>query len=403
MREAVTGPMELSKDADARGLLDWFAYNRTRHPVFWDETRQAWQVFGYDDYVTVSNHPQYFSSDFNMVMPTPPELEMIIGPGTIGALDPPAHGPMRKLVSQAFTPRRIARLEPRVRAITEELLDKVGEQDVVDAVGDLSYALPVIVIAELLGIPAGDRDLFREWVDTLLTNEGLEYPNLPDNFTETIAPALKEMTDYLLKQIHTKRDAPADDLVSGLVQAEQDGRRLTDVEIVNIVSLLLTAGHVSSSTLLSNLFLVLEENPRALADLRADRSLVPGAIEETLRYRSPFNNIFRFVKEDTTVLGPLMEKGQMVIAWSQSANRDPRHFPDPDTFDIRRSDGTRHMAFGHGIHHCLGAALARLEGKVMLELLLDRVAGFRIDHEHTVFYEADQLTPKYLPVRVDWN
>ncbi|MFI1205272.1 cytochrome P450 [Streptomyces sp. NPDC020883] len=403
MSEAPTVPLELSKEANAQELLDWFAFNRTHHPVFWDESRHAWQVFRYDDYLTVSNNPQFFSSDFNEVMPTPPELEMIIGPGTIGALDPPAHGPMRKLVSQAFTPRRMARLEPRIRAVTQELLDAVRGQETIDVVGDLSYALPVIVIAELLGIPSGDRDVFRGWVDTLLTNEGLEYPNLPDNFSETIAPALKEMTDYLLHQIHAKREAPVDDLISGLVQAEQDGRKLTDVEIVNIVALLLTAGHVSSSTLLSNLFLVLEENPQALADLRADRELVTGAVEETLRYRSPFNNIFRFLKEDTDILGPEMKKGQMVIAWSQSANRDPEHFPEPDTFDIRRSSSSRHMAFGIGIHHCLGAFLARQEGKVVLELMLDQIREFRIDHGNTRYYEADQLTAKYLPVHVEWR
>ncbi|MCD9140515.1 cytochrome P450 [Streptomyces albireticuli] len=402
MTEAVTEPLELSKEADAQELLAWFAFNRAHHPVFWDEGRQAWQVFRYDDYLTVSTHPEFFSSDFNQVMPTPPELEMIIGPGTIGALDPPAHGPMRKLVSQAFTPKRMAALEPRIREINQELLDQVRGRETIDVVGDLSYALPVIVIAELLGIPASDRDVFREWVDTLLTNEGLEYPNLPDNFSETIGPALQEMTDYLLEQIRNKRENPADDLITGLVQAEQDGVRLTDVEIVNIVALLLTAGHVSSSTLLSNLFLVLEENPQALADLRADRELAAGAIEETLRYRSPFNNIFRFLKEDTDILGPVMKKGEMVIAWSQSANRDPGHFPDPDTFDIRRT-GTRHMAFGHGIHHCLGAFLARLEGKVLLELLLDQVGSFRIDHDNTLYYEADQLTAKYLPVHVEWS
>ncbi|MFJ1749734.1 cytochrome P450 [Streptomyces sp. NPDC088116] len=403
MAEAMTEPLELSKEANAQELLEWFAFNRTHHPVFWDEGRQAWQVFRYDDYLTVSNNPQFFSSDFNEIATTPPELEMIIGPGTIGALDPPAHGPMRKLVSQAFTPKRMAAQEPRIRVIAGELLDRVRGRETIDVVGDIAYTLPVIVIAELLGIPTDDRDVFRGWVDTLLTNDGLEYPNLPDNFGETIAPALGEMTEYLLGHIHAKREAPVDDLISGLAQAEQEGRRLTDVEIVNIVALLLTAGHVSSSTLLSNLFLVLEENPQALTDLRADHELVPGAIEETLRYRSPFNNIFRFLKEDTGILGPTMKKGQMIIAWSQSANRDPEHFPDPDTFDIRRSGGTRHMAFGHGIHHCLGAFLARLEGKVMLELMLDRIESFRIDHGGARFYEADQLTAKYLPVHIEWR
>lgn len=168
---------------------------------------------------------------------------------------------------------------------------------------------------------------------------------------------------------------------------------------MNIVALLLTAGHISSATLLGNLFLVLDENPQALAKLRADRSLIPGAIEETLRYRSPFNNIFRLLKEDTEILGQPMKANQMVVAWSASANRDSVQFPDPDRFDIRRTVN-KHMAFGHGIHHCLGAFLARQEARVFLDLALDEFTDCRIDHERVEFYDTDQLTARHLPVQV---
>ncbi|GHB15167.1 cytochrome P450 [Streptomyces chryseus] len=392
-------PLAQPADADARQLLEWFARGRSEAPVFWDESRQAWQVFRYEDYLTVSTHPQLFSSDFSPVFPVPEELALLMGPGTFGGIDPPRHGPLRKLVSQAFTPRRIARLESRTSAIGRELLAGLRDRDRVDVVADLAYPLPVIVIAELLGIPAEDRDLFREWVDVILNNEGLQYPNLPDDFAETMGPAIKEWSEYLYAHIAKKRAAPADDLMSGLVEAEADGQRLTDEQIVNIVALLLTAGHISSATLLGNLFLVLDEHPEALRELRADRSLIPGAIEETLRYRSPFNNIFRLLTEDTDILGHPMKAHQMVIAWSASANRDADHFPDPDRFDIRRS-ANKHMAFGHGIHHCLGAFLARQEAKVFLDLALDEFTSYHIDHDRVEFYDADQLTARHLPVRI---
>ncbi|WP_369172893.1 cytochrome P450 [Streptomyces sp. R28] len=392
-------PLAQPTDADARQLLAWFARCRAEAPVFWDESRQAWQVFRYEDYLTVSTNPQLFSSDFSPVFPVPEELALLMGPGTFGGIDPPRHGPLRKLVSQAFTPRRIARLEGRIEEISRELLGNLRDRDRLDVVSDMAYPLPVIVIAELLGIPAEDRDLFREWVDVILNNEGLEYPNLPDDFAETMGPAIKEWSDYLYAQIAKKRAEPADDLMSGLIEAEAEGQRLTDEQIVNIVALLLTAGHISSATLLGNLFLVLDEHPQAQEELRADRSLIPGAIEETLRYRSPFNNIFRLLKEDTEILGHPMKAHQMVIAWSASANRDGSHFPEPDRFDLRRS-ANKHMAFGHGIHHCLGAFLARQEAKVFLDLVLDEFTGYRLDHERVEFYDADQLTPRHLPVLV---
>lgn len=392
-------PLAQPTGADARQLLAWFARCRAEAPVFWDESRQAWQVFRYEDYLTVSTHPQLFSSDFSPVFPVPEELALLMGPGTFGGIDPPRHGPLRKLVSQAFTPRRIARLEGRIEEISRELLGNLRDGDRLDVVSDLAYPLPVIVIAELLGIPAEDRDLFREWVEVILNNEGLEYPNLPDDFAETMGPAIKEWSDYLYAQIAKKRAEPTDDLMSGLIEAEAEGQRLTDEQIVNIVALLLTAGHISSATLLGNLFLVLDEHPQALEELRADRSLIPSAIEETLRYRGPFNNIFRLLTEDTEILGHPMKANQMVIAWSASANRDGGHFPEPDRFDIRRT-ANKHMSFGHGIHHCLGAFLARQEAKVFLDLVLDEFTGYRIDHERVEFYDADQLTPRHLPVQV---
>nr|AAA21341.1 cytochrome P-450 [Streptomyces fradiae] len=392
-------PLAQPAGAGARGLLEWFARARAEAPVFWDESRQAWQVFRYDDYLTVSTNPQLFSSDFSPVFPVPEELAILMGPGTFGGIDPPRHGPLRKLVSQAFTPRRIATLEPRIAEITRGLLDGLREKGQIDVVSDLAYPLPVIVIAELLGIPAEDRDLFREWVDVILNNEGMEYPNLPDDFSETMGPAIKEWGDYLYRRIALKRETPTDDLMSGLIEAEVEGRRLTDEEIVNIVALLLTAGHISSATLLGNLFLVLDEHREAQAELRADRDLIPGAIEETLRYRSPFNNIFRLLKEDTDILGHPMKAGQMVVAWIASANRDSAHFSDPDTFDVRRQPN-KHMSFGHGIHHCLGSFLARLEAKVFLELFFDEFSDYRVEHDEVEFYEEDELTARRLPVTV---
>lgn len=393
-------PLAQPDGADAEGLLRWFAAGRDwPERTFYDETRAAWQVFRYEDYLTVTTNPDIFSSDFTTVFPTPPELALLMGPGSFGAIDPPRHQPLRKLVSQAFTPRRIAAMEPRVKAVTRELLDAIRDQDTIDAVADLAYPLPVIVIAEMLGIPPQDRNRFREWVEVILNNEGMEYPNLPEDFAETMGPAIAEWAEYLYAQIALKRANPTNDVMSGLIESEVDGRRLNDQEIVNIVALLLTAGHISSATLLSNIFLVLAQERQAEAELRADRSLIPGAIEEVLRYRSPFNNIFRLVKKETNILGQRMAPGQMVIAWIASANRDPKVFPDPDRFDIRR-ESNKHMAFGHGIHHCLGSFLARLEAAAFLNMFFDEFSSFEIEEDEVTFYDADQLTARHLPMRV---
>ncbi|MFI9066588.1 cytochrome P450 [Streptomyces sp. NPDC053429] len=392
-------PLAQPEGANAEQLLEWFARARAEAPVFYDSTRFAWQVFSYEDYNTVSTNPQIFSSDFSPVFPVPEELALLMGPGTFGGIDPPKHGPLRRLVSQAFTPRRMAALEPRIEEITRELLAGLDGRTEIDAVTDLAYPLPVTVIAELLGVPAADQDLFREWVDVILNNEGMEYPNLPDDFAETMGPAIKEWAAYLYAKIAEKRTEPTDDLMSGLIESEVEGRRLTDEEIVNIVALLLTAGHISSATLLANLLIVLDRHPQAQAELRADRSLIPGAVEETLRFRGPFNNIFRLLTQDTDILGVPMKAGQMVTAWSASANRDGAQFPDPDTFDIRRS-ANKHMAFGHGIHHCLGAFLARIEAKVFLNLFFDTFSSFSVGHDRAEFYEADELTARHLPVSV---
>jgi cytochrome P450 TylI len=289
--------------------------------------------------------------------------------------------------------------DPADAAIADKPDSGASPEEVNDWWNGLSEEERQAVIAELRGVPTEEHEKFREWVDIILSNEGMEYPNLPDDFTETVAPAIEEWAEYLHEKIAQKRAEPVDDLISGLCEAELDGRRLTDEETVNIVALLLTAGHISSATLLSNLFLVLEEHPRAQAELRDDRALIPGAIEETLRYRSPFNCVFRILTEDTDILGEPMRKGQMVIAWIASANRDTTVFTDPDTFDIRR-ETNKHMAFGHGIHHCLGAFLARLEAKVFLNMVFDEFKEFRIDHDAVEFYDPDQLTARHLPVHV---
>ncbi|WP_210408044.1 cytochrome P450 [Allokutzneria sp. NRRL B-24872] len=390
--------LELRRDANAADLLDWFAYMRANHPVYWDESRQAWQVFGYADFAHVASDPSIFSSDFREAFPLTPETEVLMGPGVFGGMDPPGHGPVRRLVSQAFTPKRIAALEPRIVEIAKDLLSGISG-DSFDMVEHLAYPLPVIMIADLLGIPAADQDKFRDWVDNFLSNQAMEYPNLPEDFAETTGPVIQEMVAYFHEKAAEKRAVRTNDVFSDLVHAELDGRRLTDKEIVGIVALLLSAGHISSSTLIANIMLCLDEHPEAERELRADHSLIPAAIEEVLRYRSPFNNIFRILKQDTELHGHQMRKGQMVIAWMASANRDETVFPNPDVFDIHR-ERNRHFSFGHGIHHCLGSALARLEAKVLLPLLFERFPRFEVDHDGVEFYEPDELTAKHVPVKV---
>ena len=307
--------------------------------------------------------------------------------------DPPDHTRLRRLVAKAFTMRRVELLRPRVEEITETLLaNMTGEIDLVD---EYAFLIPVTVICELLGVPQEDRDDFREWSTALVAPES----------AEAIGAASMAMAAYLRNLIETKRTTPADDMLSALIQTQDDGDELTEVELVSMAFLLLVAGHETTVNLISNGVLALLQNPTQLTALRNDPALLPGAIEEFLRYEGPINHAtLRYTTEPTEIGETTIPAGEFVLVALTSANRDKDRFgEDADTLDITRPAGG-HMAFGHGIHFCLGAPLARLEGQIAIGRLITRFPNLTLTTKpEDVRWRNSTLLrgPEHLRIRVN--
>ncbi|AUX44526.1 cytochrome P450 [Sorangium cellulosum] len=381
-------------------ILAWLRQARESSPVVHDETQRVWQLFGHADILRVLSDPATFSSDMSRFIPPQADFELF-SRGNFVRMDPPKHRKLRDLVSQAFTPRMVSDLVPRIAALTDELLDGVEGAGRFDLVETLAYPLPVIVIAEMLGIPVADRGHFRGWADTLLSRSE-QNPGLPDDAAmNRLAPTLREMNGYLLAHIKERRARPADDLISKLLRAEIDGQRLDDEEIVGFVGLLLIAGHITTTALLGNTILCLDEHPAAFAELRADPTKLPAAIEEVLRYRPPFPRLARRTTSAVELGGKQIPAEQLLILWIVSANRDSAHFEDPDRFDIHRKPN-HHLSFGYSIHFCLGAPLARLEARIAMEILLERYRTIAVARDDRVEFQNpwSMISAKRLPVDV---
>ena len=293
--------------------------------------------------------------------------------------DPPNHTRLRKLVTKAFTARRVAGLRPRVEAITTSLLDTIearatelgstGGENTVDLIEAFAFPLPVTVICELLGVPAEDRAQFRQWSNAIVASEGE-----PGSFRTAGAA----MFHYFTELVADKRAHPADDLVSALIEARDSGDSLDERELIAMLFLLLVAGHETTTSLIASGTLALLTNPAELERLRSDPSLLPGAVDELLRYVNPLNHATdRFTLEPVEIGGVTIPAREWVLCVTSSANRDSGRFPDADRLDVGRDAGG-HVAFGHGIHYCLGAPLARLEGEVAFGALLSRFPGLSL-------------------------
>ncbi len=339
---------------------------RETNPVFLDPERDNWNVFRYDDVQEVLSDYKNFSSQFAgdgaMNTDTPFAASMI-------STDPPRHRQLRNLVTQAFTPRAVESLAPRITSLVNEYLDRVMQAGQMDVIGDLGYPLPVTVIAELLGIPPADRARFKHWSDAVVSfarfGENVDFAAMSgDN-------AVMEMSAYFFDIIQQRQEQPGEDLISGLLAANIEGQHLSLIELLGFCVLLLVAGNETTTNLIGNALLCFTEHPEAWARLRAEPELLPQAIEEVLRYRSPVQSMFRVATTDVNLSGQIVPAGARMVAWLGSANHDDAQFPDAERFDIDRAPN-KHLAFGHGIHYCLGAPLARLEAKIALGGMLER-------------------------------
>jgi cytochrome P450 len=325
-----------------------YAHMRATSPVHFNATLGVWEVYGYHDIQTVLGDAKTFSSDLS-------DGKMMV------FMDPPRHTQYRRLVARAFTSKVIADLEPGVQAITDALLDRVQAHGRMDLVKELAFPLPVTVIAELLGLPAADHDKFKQW--SIPAIRAAEMELMGQVPAPEFVQAVDELDAYLAHLIDQRRDSPRQDLVSGLLAAEVDGEKLTLQEVASTCRLLLIAGFETTTNLIGNTLQLLLAHPEALAQLVADPGLLPSAIEEALRFNTPFMFFARRATRDVELGGHLIKAGQQVMTFNASGNRDEAAFPNADTFDIARTPN-RHLSFGHGIHYCLGAGLGRLEARV---------------------------------------
>ncbi len=283
--------------------------------------------------------------------------------------DPPDHTRLRGLVLKAFTPRVIESLRPHIQTIVDDLLAAIDTRDETDVIESLAYPLPATVIAELLGVRVADRDRFRRWSDALVNVQSFQ--------DEAAFAGFREMVDYLRATAHARTETLGADLLSNLITAREANEALTEDELIAQAMLLLVAGHETTTNLIGNGLLALMNHPVELAKLEADPALLPNAVEELLRYDSPVQFTSRTVREDGEFGGKRMARGQTVFLWLGAANHDPAQFADPDTLDLARTGAKAHLSFATGIHFCIGAALARMEGQIALGALLNRYPQVR--------------------------
>ena len=363
--------MNFLSEAVRRNPFPEYSRMRQSAPVYQDPHTGMWMVFDYDGVKRALNENDEFSSNLRATANQPTPQWLIF-------FDPPRHTKLRALIMRAFTPRMVASLEPRIRQLSGELLDRMEGSETIDLAAGYAVPLPLMVIAEMIGVPAADWPRFKRWSDIMLKLSYSAFDNEEvKRLREEYAAMITEMTSYVPELIAQRRAEPAGDLLTRLAEAEVDGERLSEEEILAFVQLLLVAGNETTANLINNAVLCLTENPEQLARLRAAPELLPSAIEEVLRHRSPLQYTYRATRRDVEMRGRVIPAGQIVLAVMGSANHDPRYFADPERFDIEREPNP-HVAFGHGIHFCLGAALSRLEARVALADLLARFPALEL-------------------------
>jgi cytochrome P450 PksS len=347
-------------------------------PVVLPDGQTAWLITRYDD-VALALKDERFAKDRRNAMtaeqvakqPWIPAMFRPLARNMLD-LDAPDHGRLRALVHKAFTPRLIETLRQRIETLTDDLLTAMMGRRRVDLIREYALPIPTTIIAEMLGVPVADRHRFHRWSKAVVSISAAKWGML------WAIPNLWLFLRYLKKLIAARRADPKDDLLSSLVQAEETGERLNDEELLAMVFLLLIAGHETTVNLIGNGMLALLQHPDQMERLRADPSLLKSSVEELLRYESPLETATeRYAREDVLLAGVTIPRGSLVLAVLASANRDERQFDQPDTLDLSR-EPNRHLAFGLGIHYCLGAPLARLEGQIAIDTLLRRIPRLRL-------------------------
>ncbi|WP_246119641.1 cytochrome P450 [Aeromicrobium flavum] len=350
---------------------------RANSPAHWSREANSWVLSRYDDVSAALADPATYSSASG-IFPTPPGVDMteLFLPMLIMS-DPPRHTQLRQIVSRAFTPRRIAALEPHIETLVKDLLDQTPEAGNWEFVSGFAGPLPAIVIADMLGVPRDDRDQFRAWSTTLIQSNPVR-----GEFGAGL-DAAAALYEYFTAFLAERRAHPQDDLMTALVQAEVDGEYLSEEELLGFCLLLLVAGHETTTNLLSNSAVVLAQHPDVRQQLADDPELVPAAVEELLRFDSPVQGLARTLTAPVELHGESMQTGDTVLLLFGSANRDDHAFPHADRFDVNRHP-ERQVAFGRGIHFCLGASLARLEARIALQTLLTRRPDWDVDLDAAV-------------------
>ncbi|MFZ0544046.1 MAG: cytochrome P450, partial [Candidatus Promineifilaceae bacterium] len=337
-----------------------------------------WYISRYEDVVAVLKDPQRFVKDQSHVFPDKrgtqsqhDDILRLINQNMLFS-DPPDHTRLRALVSQAFTPRRVEQMAGRITAVANDLIDKMAGQETIELIDAFAFPLPVMVIMELLGVPTADAEQVRDWSKAIIApgSHGVGYRKRKK--------MLRAFADYLKIMFATRRQATQDDLISALVQAEEAGDHLTEEELSSMVVLLLVTGHETVVNMIGNSVLALLQNPNQLSWLMANPDRFDQAIEELLRYDGPVEtSTTRWAAEDVIIGGHTIRQGDVIRVVTASANRDPAVFDNPDTLDLTRQNNP-HLAFGRGIHYCLGAPLARLEGRIALETLFGRFPNLHL-------------------------
>jgi len=338
----------------------------------------AWLITRYDDVTLALKDERFIKNKLNALTPEQavrqPWVPGMVKPleRTMLDLDEPDHTRLRALVHKAFTPRLIEQMRERIQALADDLLDAVQGRGRMDLIHDYALPVPTTIIAEMLGVPVKDRQKFHRWSSAIVSS------NLSAWGMVKAIPNVMAFIGYIRKLLKLRRANPQDDLVSALVQAAEAGDQLSEDELLAMVFLLLLAGHETTVNLIGNGTLTLLEHPDQMEKLRNDPALIKPAVEELLRYNGPLETATeRYAREDVPLAQVSIPRGEMVFAVLASANRDERQFADPDTLDLTR-EPNKHLAFGQGVHFCLGAALARLEGQIAINTLLRRIPDMRL-------------------------